>query len=442
MGTKALTMLSALISQLGGRFALNGRPKRVGQSFAGLMLILHLSPAWGARFWYFDIDGTLFHDSGLNEEGKEPAWWSYWILTRMSSVSSGLFTDTFEEGIRSGNLPEQVIITRHEYDELVRGKLATAQERQNSFDPIELTQDPINETSVLDENGRNYYTGLNLVRPKVLIPGFYLLIPEIAFKLHDTTGENHLLRTYLAAQKRMDSNPARFELRGPAFADFARALSQQDELNRVFLMTDRNATTEAALEMLQAMHRRGLIPNPVRVVDGKAYHPKVYSMSSPSARAYGSIRDFDLRKANFIGQQMRQLNSANLSEHQVASLDRNDAAASRTMHELIVWENRPEYVNPIAKEVKGIAAALPKVKVTLAHAGSPAQIAAFAPQGYQSRYFVFTASGVGIRQPSHAEIKELAMPARAPLSRASIVRSCEKVMMDLTGENSGLRGRK
>lgn len=376
----------------------------------GILISFYTPASFAIRVHFFDIDGTLVHDSGVDSNGKLPAWWTYWVLKRMSHVNNGFHVDQYERLLEEGELPDEILVNRSEIDNILRHKLATREERAGDTSKTKLMKDPIQE---LNQKASPY----NGLRPQYIYPGYYRIVPEISYRYHEDWGaeRNFLLLSYKSANARMLDSPRKYEWRGPAFPLFVQALSKQGANERVSILTDRRHSDSNLLEWLGAMYKDGYVPNPTaQGKQGEVFKPRLISTTNAGARNFGSIFDFDQRKANAIAEKVAQIDRSPAPREQVLSADRNEALSGvlRPAHEVIVYENRPNYVAPLLNTMKKLAAQYPNVKLYLFHAGSPQQVLGANYNQHEdsakwSRWLVFTPSGKGWRQPTDAELLTL-----------------------------------
>ncbi len=372
--------------------------------------------AHAVRVHLFDIDGTLVHDSGLDENGKKPAWWTYWVLDRVPSLNNGWHLDHAKRLLSANKLPDRIYLNKNEVDRL-RDHFATRNERVGNPDPIELDNDPIRE---------NLLPHIKIFRPRFIYPGYYSVDEAIAYSLHrDSFGQpSPLLETYKMAVTRARKDPANLEWRGPAFPYFKNAIANQGPDERVYFLSDRDHMDGSYLNWAEAMNRDKFISAPVKEIpvvleSGEVtmikYFPKSISTSSISARSYGSAFDFETRKANAIIDRAMQISRSPLQKQMVIGSDYNDAQKGirRPMHEIFFYENKPEYIREIVKIVKKNAGHFPDIKFIFYHAGeleSVSSLLPYAPRpeaGAHKRFFVLTPSGTGLRSLTVAEHAEL-----------------------------------
>lgn len=354
-------------------------------------------------FSYFDIDGTIFHDSGLLG-GKLPAFQTPWVLTRLMSPNNGLGLAEFDAAVASGELPPNILVTRHEIDQILVGKLAQGEAQVGSTESIELEPFPVFQSLRF----AGFY------RPKSIVPGFYRIVEPLAYRFHrdELAGENVLLDSFNDAVALVSTNPKKYSWKGTAFSHFQHALERQGPNSRVFLLTDRDSRQASVDALLATMNTLGEIPAPSVQVQGETFSPKILSMSDARARRHGSVLDFQARKAERIASDVAAINRSAIPKHRTLSPDFNHAQQGlmMDMHEVRIYENDPEKVTLLLRRARELAAHFPDIKFLLFHAGDEAQVAGAdfnRSVTKPSRWVVFTSSGVGWRQPMGPEILEL-----------------------------------
>lgn len=398
-----------------------GVPYLIGQMRGYLRIVLLLTlihsaqHAAAVRVHLFDIDGTLVHDTGLTENGKRPAWWTYWILDRVSSVNNGWNVEQARRLIELGSLPERIYLNKNEVDRWM-DRFASRNERIGNVEPVELDSDPIRESSRPE---------IKPFRPKVIYPGYYRIEESFSYALHRDSerSPSPLIDSFLKAVARSKRDPAHYDWQGRAFPFFVKALKRQSLDERIYFLTDRDHTQASYLDWVAMMHKMGYIPKPTAQVfrtDGDGVRspdvifPKNISASSLDARLFGSVSSFDSRKSLAILDRAMNLSRSPLAKQMVIGSDYNDAlsGSKRSMHELIIYENRPQYIRELIKAVKQHAAYFPNIKFVFFHAGELDSVEALLPYSPQPieddlrRWFVLTPSGTGLRHLTKAEFAD------------------------------------
>jgi hypothetical protein len=240
-----------------------------------------------------------------------------------------------------------------------------------------------------------------------------LLIPEIAYRYFDDeqSGMNSLLIAYEDAKARTAAAPDTYDWRGRALPYFRIALEKQDSQNIVRMITDRRPKLSNLLDLFHKMFKNGDIPNPIH---GRQ-HPGLISTTDASARAFGSIFDFSKRKPNILFQEAGALARSPLPFHSTLSPDANQAKAGiyRQMHEVIFYENNPEYVSATVVRLRDMAARFPSIKFILNHAGKKDDVLGSdfnypgKTEGLKSRWIIFMPTGKGWRFPEPDELSEI-----------------------------------
>ncbi len=354
-------------------------------------------------FSYFDWDGTVAHDSGVFA-GKFPAFQTPWVLTRLMSPNNGLGLAEFDAAVASGELPPTVLVTRHEIDNILVGKLAQGEAQVGSTESIAL--DPVPAFS------HPRFAGYS--RPKTIIPGYYRIVEPMAYRFHrdELPGENVLLDSFMDAVALVASNPKKYSWKGSAFTHFQHALETQGPNSRVFILTDRDSKQASIDAVLSTMNAMGEIPAPSINVQGETFSPRIISMSDARARRHGTVLDFQARKAERIASDVAAIHRSTIPKHKALATDVNLAQQGvlSDVHEVRIYENDPEKVSVLLRKSRELAAHFPDIKFMLFHAGDDGQVAmADFNRGVAkpSRWVVFTSSGVGWRQPVGREIQEL-----------------------------------
>lgn len=393
--------------------------------------------AYAYRADYFDIDGTLFHDSKRTlEDGTEdsnvklPAFWAYWVLVRIDQVNNGFHIEKYAELDREGKLPYQILVNRHEIDQL-RGLLATREGRAGDMNEFPLLEDPINEVA-------NHPELFKAARPKSFVPGFYMEIPLITFMYHDDfkSGFNNFEQQLRSSVARFRTDPKKYEFRGPAYEQLNSSLARQSRNHRVIFMTDRvPENRDSIVSGLEFLHSEDLLTNPVAFIDGELFPPKLISTGGPYGRLNGSVFDFSDRKPTRIEQDSSLLMTGPLERHEMIAIDSADAIAGKKImgHQIVVYENDPDYVGGHFNKMKELAAVYRNIKFALFHAGSIRQVlgSSFNPtmaKASASRWVIFTPNGSGWRLPTEAELIELEGP-----KTKSKLKSCVEATLSRKG---------
>ena len=371
------------------------------------LLLGLLSPkdGYAARIHFFDIDGTLVHDSGINSKGQLPGWWSYWVLVRMNHLNNAWPMDQFKRLEEQGALPPFFLVTRHELDELLLSHLGTREERPGNTAPMKLFSDPADEVS----KNKVLRRDRTFKRMSHIYPGFYYISPSQTFRFHQDLddSENSLLTSYLAAIERVRNKPKKYEWKGIAFPHFKRALAKSKSGEKVFLLTDRNPSKKSVQKWIKKMGKDGHISS-------SAEAPKLISTTSIDGRNFGSIQSFSSRKALALAEKVAELSRSPMTPHKTLSPDYNEAliGLKRDLHEVIFYENNPDYIRAAILEMKKLAVKFPNVKLVLFHAGKEDHVAhSEFNQGPTSdslnRWLIFSSQGKGWRRPFPKELEKL-----------------------------------
>ena len=375
--------------------------------FGAALCVLTTWTAHAGVFSYFDIDGTLFHDSGLYE-GKLPAFRTPWVLTRLASPNNGFGLAEFDSAVISGALPDTVLVTRHEIDNILVGRLAQGEAQTGSLETVALTPIP----------SFSHPRFLGMARPKELIPGYYRIVDPLAYRFHRdmSPGENVLLDAFLDAFDLTQADPKKYAWKGSAFSHFQHAVRDQGPDSRVFLISDRDSRQSSIDALVKKLHEVGELTNPMVTsgigADAEVVSPRMVSMSDARARRYGTLLDFHARKAERIASDAAAISRSALIKHKTLAPDFNQAnqGIMQDMHEFRIYENDPEKVGALLRKARDLAIHYPDIKFSLFHAGDESQVAAAdynRGQAHPSRWVIFTPSGIGWRHPLGAELKAL-----------------------------------
>lgn len=332
------------------------------------------SSAHGKIVGIFDVDGTLNRD-----KGPGAAWITPWLLKRVERLHS--VAQQSPNGSVQVELSEPAQIeyynnrynTTHPTDLPVIVPISLPDILPISFDEFSQIEASIAKDEGVLGSLRPTLLKFDPVYPQrqlLVIPGYYRIF-DLTFKYYREAANrsnNYLLRDLRNARKRVTLLGEAAVWKGPAFALFQAMMDSQDTVLNVNRFTSRGQSESDFWEADEDMVLNGEIKHS-KGRDGR--RPKNYLLSRPESRLFG--KNLATEKLEVIKEILRSLYHSAGEKH-FERIDNKDRM--RMIHTLIVAEDEPAYVEPIAEYFLNMSSGYyaDQVKLVILHTGSDEQV--------------------------------------------------------------------
>lgn len=332
-----------------GGYSLAKFQKCVCFSLSLIFFILSAFPSHAKLVVISDFDGTFIDDSRLNSSWKTP-----WVMRRVDRLSSSAQIDPLLR-----NLPDTIQISAAEYISYI-SKWSTRNGNISSHDLVQLSNDPF------------------LVRPKVIVPGYYYVDPETTFQFYRTTfdGPNYLIQNYEEAMVRARRQRlSKDDFKGPAFPLVQNILKNPSTVGNLHIFTARDQSQDHFSQFLNRLKQDGHILHDVGLNKrGQLVEPTVHQLQGLESILYG--RTLVEGKRSVVERIVKQL--AHSSAELTSDYSITKPNVRKDMHTVIVAEDDPVNVQALVKLMRELSAghSTRSVKLVLFNTGSDEILAA------------------------------------------------------------------